>query len=113
MVVAPGILVQVIPSGDDCHWKVRPDTAEYPVAFKVKVDPAGPVDGDEAAVPPVRLAVQGGGMKHDIKASQPDLLTLPSEVNTKVNDPSAAEEVMVPGFDVYTPSNKEAILLPS
>ena len=98
--VAPGIFVQVTPLVDDCHWNVRPDTAEYPVAFKVNVDPAGPVDGEEAAEPPVRLAVQGGGIKQDTVASHPDLLTLPSDVNTNVNDPSAAEEVIVPGLDV-------------
>lgn len=61
------------------------------------------------------MSVPGaGGEVHEIEATQPVLVTDPSEVNTKVKHPVAALEVTTPGELelVKEPINGELELLP-
>ena len=57
--VAPDILVQVVLSGEDCHWKVMPPVVEYPPNERLNVVALPPYVGVTVAVPAVGVPLHG------------------------------------------------------
>ena len=58
MTIGLAVLVQVTPSGEDCHWKVIPELKVYPVSVNVNEVEAEPIDGLTVAVPVAGVPVQ-------------------------------------------------------